>query len=98
MLVYCFTLEIKNNIDVDIIYNSFGTNIPNYHKINNNQYLFCVDKNINIKNICDNYKCQIINLFSMDINEYEYNNLYKIQFNYIINEDPYELVQIKTKI
>ena len=34
----------------------------------------------------------------MDINENEYNNLYKIQFNYMINEDPYELVQVKTKI
>lgn len=98
MLVYCFTLKIKNNIDINIIYNNFGTNIPNYHKIDNYQYLFCVNKNINIKNICNNYNCEIINLFTMDINENEYNNLYKIQFNYMINEDPYELVQVKTKI
>ena len=95
MLVNCFRLKINNNIDIDKIYNNFGSNIPNYHKINNYEYLFFVDQNINIKNICSNYKCDIINLFNMDVNENEYNNLYKIQFNYIINVDPYELVQIK---
>jgi hypothetical protein len=94
MLVSCFTLIIPDNID--IIYNEFGDNLPRYYKIENSnysEYLFCVDVNINIKNICYKYNYKINNLYIMDINEKEYNNLYKIKFNYMINEDPYELVQ-----
>ena len=97
MFVYCFTISISNNIDIDKLHSNFGDNIPNYYKINNFEYLFCVDVNVNIKKICDDFKCKIHNIYIMDINDNEYNNLYKIKFNYIINEHPYELVQYYVK-
>jgi hypothetical protein len=97
MFVHCFTITLSNDINVDDLHNKFGNNIPEYYKINNLEYLFCVDININIKQICDDFKCIINNIYIMDINNNEYNNLYKIKFNYIINEHPYELVQYYIK-
>lgn len=79
-----------NLIPVETLYSSFGNNIPKYselkflNKTNGEQhYLFCVDSNINAKELCNKYHYNyLLNQSSTYIGNDKYNDKHKIIVQY----------------
>ena len=97
-LVNIFTVQrpIDNNNSVNILYKEFGTNIPRYLSLeggdyNGPQYMFCVDRTIDIETICDKYKYKCYPTYKFEVEELKYNNLYQVRSSYYNNQQPYRL-------
>jgi len=55
------------------------------------QYLFCVDENININDICKKYHCKLIgSIHRMTVDVLKYNNRHQIDYSYC-GKEPYVL-------
>ena len=87
MFVNCFTLNSlkrnyffnKNIQYINLIYKEFGKDIPKYLEYKDKQtFLFCVDKSVDIINICKRYGYIINDLYEMKIDDNTYNNNYTI--------------------
>ncbi len=88
MLVNCFTIDMncilrsKKNLCGD-----FGTSIPQPLQCKNfygNVYLFCVDANIPVIEICKKYDYRLLQseVTLLEIDESKYNNKYQIHYTY----------------
>ena len=87
MLVYCFTISVllDTKASIDEIYKEFGENIPNYIQYEGGSqitYLCCVDKNVNIIELCEKYKYECSRIDTIDIEEDTFNNSYTIYPSY----------------
>ena len=94
MFVNCFTITIptKTNI-VEIAINElskkFGDNIPKSLPFDGGKlyyitHLFCVDENVDVKEICNkyNYEIEIGEPYKIEIEDCMYNNNYTICNSY----------------
>ena len=98
MYVYCFTVQIPvgSNADIDTIHKEFGNNIPKYLPLEDGdymgpQYLFCVNKKIDIIGICKNYGVLFKGGELLEIDSEKYNNKYTIYPSYSSKDKSYEL-------
>ncbi len=79
-----------NSIPVERLSFLFGKNIPKYseltylnHTNGNQHYLFCVDANVNVKQICTNYHYKyLLNQPQIYIDNEKYNNQHQIIVQY----------------
>ena len=71
----------------EIMYKELGHNIPKYIEYESGMglsYTFCVDANVNIKEICKKYNYDIGDtLYKMEINENTYNNNFQLHPTYV---------------
>ena len=82
MFVNCFTVTMISGFYETIlkgISNEFGNNIPcslpfEGGKMGVFTHLFCVDANVNVKEICKKYNCEMGSLSKIQIEEDIYNN------------------------
>ena len=90
MFVNCFTITIPAGIS-DITFKElseeFGKNIPGplpYDGVATDSitYLFCVDANVNIEEICKKYNYEMGKPHKIQIHDYMYNNNYIIENTY----------------
>ena len=99
MFVNYFTLTMPTGIyeiAMNEISKEFDKNIPKSLPFNKGYlyfttHIFCVDANINIEEICKKYNYEIEKLYKIQIEDYMYNNNYKININYNKNEHPFYL-------
>lgn len=96
MLVYCFTISrLKSTTaSVDENYKEFGKNIPNYLQYEGGSsctYLCCVQKNVNIVELCEKYKYECSTIDTIDIEEHNFNNSYTIYPSYAKDGPSYHL-------
>jgi len=90
MFVNCFTVTIPTNIFkiyIKELSKKFGDNIPKYLPFDGGKlyfitYLFCVDENVNIKEICNTYNYEMGKPYKIEIDDYMYNNNYTICNSY----------------
>ena len=92
MLVNCFTITIPTNIfeiAIKELSKNFGDNIPKSLPFDGGKlyyitHLFCVDENVNIKEICNKlkYDIDIGETYKIEIEDYMYNNNYTICNSY----------------
>ena len=78
------------------ITNEFGKNIPKSLPYEGGPmgfitHLFCVDTNVNIKEICIKNNCEMKELYKMQIEEHMYSNKYIIRNTYNKQEPPFRL-------
>lgn len=84
MFVHYFTVHTLQSSakTIEIIYKEFGENIPIYLKYEYGDsvtYLFCVDIDIAVVEICKKHNCPVGGpLFEIEIDEKIYNNSYKV--------------------
>ena len=86
MFVNCFTVTIPTNIfkiAIKELSKEFGENIPKSLPFDGGYlyfitHLFCVDANVNVKEICKKYNCEMGSLSKIQIEEDIYNNNYII--------------------
>jgi hypothetical protein len=74
----------------------FGKNIPKSLQLDEGflyfiTHIFCVDENVNIEEICNKYSFHIGKTYKIEIQDYMYNNNYKIYINYKKEEPRYYL-------
>jgi hypothetical protein len=98
MYVYCFTVQIPvgSSTNIDTVHREFGDNIPKYLPLdggnyNGPQYLFCVNKKIDIIGICKKHGALIKGAELLEIDDKEYNNKYTIYPVYFVKDKSYEL-------
>lgn len=91
-----------NPITVNTVYKAFGENIPRYLALEGGNYkgpdyLFCVDRNIDIEGICNkyNYKCEPERFKKYEVDDAKYNNQYQIIPTYFSDDIPYRLDKYK---
>ena len=90
MFVNCFTVTIPTSIfkiTIKELSKKFGDNIPKSLPFEGGKlyfitHLFCVDENINIKEICNKYNYDIGKPYKIKIEDYMYNENYTICNNY----------------
>jgi hypothetical protein len=91
MFANCFTVtihtKIYNNIAIKELSKTFGDNIPESLQFEGGKlyfitHLFCVDENVNIKEICNKLKYDIGEPYKIEIEDYMYNNNYTICNSY----------------
>jgi hypothetical protein len=90
MLVNIFSVNIPSNnaeIVMKELSKEFGENIPKYLPFENGYlyfitHIFCVDENINIKEICNKYNFDMDKLYKIEIEDYMYNNNYRLRISY----------------
>lgn len=92
MFVNCFTITIPTNIfkiAIKELSKNFGDNIPKSLPFDGGKlyyitHLFCVDENVNIKEICNKlkYDIDIGETYKIEIEDYMYNNNYTICNSY----------------
>jgi hypothetical protein len=90
MFVNCFTVTIPSSISkiaMKELSKKFGENIPKSLPFDGGYlyfitHLFCVDENVNIKEICNKYNYEMRNPFKIEIEDYMYNNNYTICNSY----------------
>ena len=90
MFVNCFTVTILAQFykpTLKTITNEFGKNIPKSLPYEGGPmgfitHLFCVDANVNIKEICIKNNCEMKDPYKMAIEEHMYNNKYIIRKTY----------------
>jgi len=90
MFVNCFTITIPtNNFEIAIkeLSKKFGDNIPKSLPFDGGMlyyitHLFCLDENVDIKEICNKYNCEIGKLYKIEIEDCMYNNNYTICNSY----------------
>jgi len=90
MFVNIFSVNIPSNI-VEIaikeLSKEFGENIPKSLPYENGYlyfitHIFCVDSNVNIKEICDKYNFSMDKPYKIEIEDYMYNNNYRLRISY----------------
>jgi hypothetical protein len=79
-----------------VISNEFGKNIPKSLPYEGGpwgfiSYLFCVDANVNIEEICKKNNCEMKEPYKMKIEKHMYNNKYIIHNTYNKEELPFRL-------
>jgi hypothetical protein len=94
MFVNCFTITIPTNIleiAIKELSKKFGDNIPKSLSFDGGMlyyitHLFCVDENVDInvdiKEICNKYNCEIGQPYKIEIEDCMYNNNYTICISY----------------
>jgi hypothetical protein len=90
MFVNFFTVTIPARIfkiTIKQFSKEFGDNIPKSLPFEGGKLyfitnLFCVDENINIKEICNKYKCDMGEPYRIKIEDYMYNDNYTICNSY----------------
>jgi hypothetical protein len=90
MFVNCFTVTIPTNIfkiAIKELSKNFGDNIPKSLPFDGGKlyfitHLFCVDENVNVKEICKKNDCEIGSLYKIEIKDDMYNNHYTICNSY----------------
>ena len=92
MFVNCFTVTIPTTsiffkIAIKELSKNFGDNIPKSLPFEGGKlyfitHLFCVDENVNVKEICNKYNYDIGNPYKIEIEDYMYNNNYTIYTSY----------------
>jgi hypothetical protein len=88
MFVNCFTVTMVSRFYETIlkgISNDFGKNIPRSLPFDGGTmgfitHLYCVDANVNVKEICKKYNCKIGSLSKIQIEENIYNNNYIVSY------------------
>ena len=97
MFVNCFNVTIATQFyetTLQSISYEFGKNIPKYSLYEGGPwgfitYLFCVDANINIEEICNKNKCKMSQPYKMEIEEHQYRSKYIIYDTYNKEGLPY---------
>lgn len=84
------------------ITNEFGKNIPHSSPYEGGPmgfitHLFCVDANVNIKEICIKNNCEMKEPYKMKIEEHMYNNKYIILNTYNKQGEPFRLTLAKNE-
>jgi len=79
-----------------VITNEFGKNIPKSLPYEGGpwgfiSYLFCVDANVNIEEICKKNNCEMKEPYKMKIEKHMYSNKYIIRNTYNKEELPFRL-------
>jgi hypothetical protein len=90
MFVYCFTVTIPScisEIAIKELSKEFGENIPKSLPFDGGYlyfitHLFCVDKTVNIEEICNKYNYEIGHPYKIEIADYMYNDNYTICNSY----------------
>ena len=90
MFVNCFIVSIPSTISeiaIKELSKEFGENIPNSLPFDGGYlyyitHLFCVDENVDIKEICNKYNYEIVEPYKIEIEDYMYNNNYTICYSY----------------
>jgi hypothetical protein len=90
MFVNCFTITIPTNIfeiAIKELSKKFGDNIPKSLPFDGGMlyyitHLFCVDENVDIKEICNKYNYEIGEPYKIEIDDSMYNNNYTICISY----------------
>ena len=90
MFVNCFTVTIPSNIFENALKElskEFGENIPKTLPFDGGYlyfitHVFCVDANVNIEEICNKYNIQMDKPYKMEIEDYMYDNNYKVCISY----------------
>lgn len=99
IFVNIFTVKIASQFyktTLKTITNEFGKNIPKSLPYEGGPmgfitHLFCVDANVNIKEICIKNNCEMKEPYKMKIEEHVYNNKYIIRNTYNKQEPPFRL-------
>ena len=104
MFVNCFKVIMKAEFYKTTlkISNEFGKNIPKSLPYEGGPWgfithLFCVDANVNIKEICKNNNCKMDEPYKMKIEEHMYNDKYIIRNTYNKEGPPFRLELDKTE-
>ena len=90
MFVNIFTITMSSTIyetAMKELSNEFGKNIPKSLQFDGGTlgfitHLFCVDVNVNIKEISKKYNCEMGNPYKIEIEDSMYNNNYTIRPSY----------------
>lgn len=90
MFVNCFTVTIPSNIFKTVFKEfskEFGENIPKSLPFDGGYlyfitHLFCVDATVNIEEICNKYNYDMGKPYKIEIEDYMYNNNYKVGISY----------------
>jgi hypothetical protein len=106
MFVNCFNVTFVSKIyksTLKKISKEFGKNIPKSSPYEGGPmgfitHLFCVDANVNIKEICIKNNCEMNELYKMEIGEHMYNNKYIILNTYSKKGEPFLLALDKSKL
>ena len=99
MFVNCFNVTIASQFyktTLKIISNDFGKNIPKSLQYEGGSigfitHLFCVDANVNIKEICQKNNCKMSEPYKIQIDEHMYNDKYMICDSYNKQGPPFRL-------
>ena len=103
MIVQCFTVTVKRNnpIEIETFYTELrrGSNIPKYLQYEGgsggNTFLFCIDKAVNVQEICDKYKYECGTIYQLEIEEDTYNHSYTTYPTYAKDGPKFILQNIK---
>ena len=90
MFVNCFTVTMPTNISeiaIKELSEEFGKNIPKSLAFDRgylyfNTYIFCLNENVNIEEICNKYNYEIGKPYKIEIEDYMYNNNYILRISY----------------
>jgi hypothetical protein len=99
MFVNCFNVTIASQFYESMLKklsNEFGKNIPKSLPYEGGPigfitHLFCVDSNVNIKEICIKNNCEMKELYKMKIEQHMYNNKHIILNTYNNQGEPFRL-------
>jgi hypothetical protein len=102
MFVNIFTVTMSSTIyetAMKEISNEFGMNVPKSLQFDGGTlgfitHLFCVDDNVNIKEICKKYNCEIGEPYKIEIEDSMYNNNYTIRPSYKKEGPRFYLVEV----
>ena len=90
MFVNIFTVTMSSTIykiAMKELSSEFGKNIPKSLPFEGGTlgfitHLFCVDDNVNLEEICKKYNCDIGKPYKLEIEDYMYNNNYRLHIQY----------------
>ena len=90
MFVNIFSVTMPANISkivIEQLSKEFGENIPKSLLFEDGflyfiTHIFCVDVNINIQEICNKYDCDMKTPYKIEIDDYMYNNNYKLNISH----------------
>jgi hypothetical protein len=90
MFVNIFSVTMPSNIykiAMKELSKKFGENIPKSLPFENGflyftTHIFCVDTNVNIEEICNKYNYEMNKPYKIEIDDYMYNNNYRLQISY----------------
>ena len=90
MFVNIFSVTIPSNmfeIAMEKLSKEFGENIPKSLPFEDGflyftTHLFCVDTNLNIEEICNKYNYEMGKPYKIEIEDYMYNNNYRLNISY----------------
>jgi hypothetical protein len=90
MFVNIFTVTIpasNSKISMKELSKEFGENIPKSLPFDRGYlyfitHIFCVNANVNIKEICNKYNYDIGEPYKIEIEDYMYNNNYSLHISY----------------